>query len=169
MGGALASLYAMKYAGRINKVVLISPGITISSGYIVKHALQHNLVQTLFIQAGKQTLKARMRNHFHQPDNFSDYYDKATRQTGREGFWRSLISTIVNYPEDLLSVLHYYPEGSPRPLIVWGEDDAITAFSDCAQVVEALGAALFSLADASHAVHYEYPDIVNARIVDYLG
>lgn len=169
MGGALSSLYAMKHANKINKMVLISPGIVISSGHWIKQLLQHHAASTLFIKAGKQTLKTRMHQHFHAPDDFTDYYEKATKQITRNGFWPSLVSIIINYPENLLEVLHYYPDDSPEPLIIWGEDDEITDYDDSAMIVKELRGELLTIPDAAHAVHYEYPELVNNQIIIYLS
>ncbi len=168
MGGALSSLYAMKHTQRINKLVLIAPGIVIAAGHWMKQLLQHNLASALFIKTGKMTLEDRMQQQFTKPNNYQEYYKKATAQTKRQGFWESLVSIIVNYPENLLKILHYYPEESPKPLIIWGKDDKITDYAESKEVTRKLGGELLTIPNASHAVHYEHPNQVNQAIINFL-
>ncbi len=91
------------------------------------------------------------------------------QQTTRKGFWESLVSIIINYPENLLDILHYYPDESPKPLIIWGVNDEITKYEESDEVVKALKGKLITIKDASHAVHYEYPKQVNKEILMFLA
>ena len=169
MGGALASLYAMKFGHQLRQMVLIAPGIVISSAHFFKYILQHKAAPKMLSSLGKQAFRRRLIAQFHQPERYTEYSDKATIQFEDARFWPALASTIVEYPENLPEILEYYPQTSPRPLIVWGEDDNITAYRDREQVLRLLGGTLLSIPDAAHAVHYEYPRRVNAAIVEYLA
>jgi len=169
MGGALASLYAMKSGHRLSHLVLIAPGIFISQAHFFKSILQHRAASKVVSSLGQQAIKRRLRAQFHRPDDFSDYYRRATQQFARTHFWPALLSTIVHYPENLPEVLEYYPHSSPRPLIIWGEEDQTTAYSDAERVRALLNGELLSIPDAAHAVHYEYPEIVHPAIERYLA
>lgn len=168
MGGALSSLYAMKHGSQLDKLVLIAPGIKITSGHFLRRMLQHDVASALFAKIGEQTLRARMRDQFHAPEQFDDYYRQAMAQTQRARFWKSLTSTMSNYPENLMEILEYYPDSSPQPLIIWGEDDEITAYSGSKEITALLGGELISFPNAAHAVHYEYPARVNKAIIGHL-
>ena len=168
MGGAFASLYAIRHGHRLKQLTLISPGLVVSASHFIRQILQHKLASEVFARVGKRTLKQRLREQFHAPDGFGSYYDEATQQIAREGFWPSLISTIIHYPDDLLRIISYYPDTSPHPLIVWGEDDEITPYSDAPRIAALMKGKLLSVPEAAHAVHYEYPAQVNQHIVEHL-
>lgn len=169
MGGAICSLYSMKWGYRLKKLVLIAPGIKITSGYFIRRILQYDAASALFARIGARVLRKRMREQFHAPDQFDEYYANAMAQTRRPGFWPALTSIMSNYPENLMEILKYYPEKSPRPLVIWGEEDEITAYRDSGEVAALLGGELRSFSKAAHAVHYEYPDKVNDVIIGFLA
>jgi len=169
MGGALASLYAMQQPERVNKIVLISPGVVVSTGRFIKRLVKYPLASRLFVKMGQRLLRNRMQQHFHSTTGISDYTRKATSQITQPGFWTSLLSIIVNYPDDLLNQLADYANTGPAPLVIWGEKDANTPYADCTDVTRVLNGRLFTVKNAAHAVHYEYPDCVNEEIIQHLN
>lgn len=168
MGGALVSIYAMEHSKDIQKIALISPGIYISSGHLIRRLLKHDLTSSLFLKLGQRILRSQLIKHVYTSKIVSDYKRNAMLQTNREGFWKALVSIIIHYPENLADRLNNYKTLGPSPLILWGEDDKTTTFSTSEDVLALLGGTLFSLPNAAHAVHYEYPNIINKKITDHL-
>ncbi len=136
---------------------------------ILRLLLKSPLFSLYMKKKGEKTVLEGLRKHFNKPENFPEYFDKVREQMRKRGVIESLISTIVNFPLNYGAAMEALGN-HPRPvLIVWGDDDEITPFENSQKVTELFrNSELFTVNNAGHAPHYEYRELVNDKIVQFL-
>ena len=131
----------------------------------------HQLHELMLALKLKKNIFKGLRGHFSDPDAYPDYYKNSKIQMQYKGFKRSLLSTMINFPFNQLSPLVVKVGKLSIPvLLIWGKKDDITPYDSVIQFKEAIPhAQLLDFKEAKHAVHYEYYQKVNEKIIAFLG
>lgn len=169
MGGAICSAFAHRYPEKVNKLVLIAPGLFMQMPLSIRLLLKSPLFSWYMKKNGEKILLKELRKHFNKPERFPEYFLKVREQMRNSGVIESIISTMINYPLNFGTAMEALGR-HPRPvLIVWGDDDEITPFENSQKVNELFrNSELFTVENAGHAPHYEYRKLVNDKIVKFL-
>ena len=169
MGSVICSSFADRHPEKVNKLVLIAPGMFVKMPLMGRLGLKSPLFAWSMKKYGEKIVLKGLRKHFNKPEKFQEYFDKVQAQMKSQGVIESLISTMrhfpVGYGKGLYSLGHH-----PRPvLIVWGEHDEITPYRNRRKVRKLFkNSELFTVENAGHAPHYEYRAMVNEAIVKFL-
>ncbi len=179
-GGVVSWWVAARHPGRLNRLVVLDaphPGTWLSQ------ALKHPT----------QVLRSTYAAFFQFPSvpeavlgSFNSAALRAMmRRTARAGTFTTAdldrYSTAWSQPGSLTGMLNYYralfrrKEGlsariEPPTLILWGENDVALELHIAERALELCGdGRLVVIEGASHWLHLEQPDRINAELVDFLG
>lgn len=171
MGGAVAIIFAVRRPDKVAKLALFAPvGFPVNIPFTGKLVRLPLLGPYLMRAVGDRTLLKNIHKGLHTPDNIPEYLDKFKTQMAYRGYKRAIGSTLRHF--DLSNQAAEFKKAGqhPRPVqVFWGKADRIVPYANSAKVLEALPrAALFSVADANHALPYENADAINPVLVSFL-
>ncbi len=172
MGGAIATTFT---AGQTHEVVAL--GLVSPAGLAQRLPLKAHLARLpgfgdfLFALIGHQVLRRGIHQNFYRPERFPDFAAKFTPQLKDRGYLPAILSTIRH--TNLFGLSEQYAAvgrlGLPV-LLIWGRADTIVPFANSARVQELIPqCALLAVAEAGHVAHYERPEVVHPRLLEFLA
>ena len=170
LGGKLAWMFAARYPGRIDKLVLISPDGFASPGfeYGVKPRVPAILGLSRFILP-KAAIRMTVKPAYADPSRIGDavvsrYWDFMRAPGVRRAILDRMAQAIVEKPEPILATIQ-----TPT-LLLWGEKDGMIPFANAADYLRVLpDATLASLPNLGHVPQEENPAASFEPVRIFLG
>eukprot|EP01102_Stenamoeba_stenopodia_P018621 TRINITY_DN6860_c0_g1_i1.p1 TRINITY_DN6860_c0_g1~~TRINITY_DN6860_c0_g1_i1.p1 ORF type:complete len:331 (+),score=65.04 TRINITY_DN6860_c0_g1_i1:67-1059(+) len=177
MGGAIAGIFADAHPEQVENLILVAPaGLPFHLPLVAQIATAPYigdmftwLVAPLRIRWGFQTSYVQYRDH------------PASLAVTRETFERQM-KYNPNFPWALLSTIRYFPlrglqstfervsKHSRKTLIIWGTEDNVVPYSNCAALQKIIkDAMVLSIPKANHAVLHENPTEVRDAVFKLLA
>jgi pimeloyl-ACP methyl ester carboxylesterase len=170
MGGAVVTHFTNSYPNIVKKISLLAPLIETPSRQEMKFLKLPLLGNYLAKVAIVPSLQGSLGKVVNDTTVFPDWEEKFSVQTTYRGF-ASAILTTARYLDGKSFEDEYKrlsQKNKPTQLF-WGRNDQIINFSDSEKVLNALGDIEFiPLDNTGHLPHYEQPEIVNARLIEFL-
>lgn len=176
MGGPIAAEFARKHPERVGSMVFIDPaGFDLGLPAAVQ-ALRLPLVGEFFLgmlgRFGRRGLLQSMLSDFYRPSpgELEAFAGRYQEQRKYRGFKRSLLSTLRNglLDEDLQAYAEL-GRSAVEVLLVWGREDRTVPFRYHKDFLELVPQSQFqAIDDAGHIPHFERPEVVNPRLIDFL-
>jgi len=169
MGGPIAVNFAARHPERSGKVALLDPGF--GHGFTPPWQLRAPVVSDFLMCVQiAPTLAPSQRADFLHPERYPDYFAKYDPQMNYRGFRRALLSTIRDFlSQDNQPAFEQLGKSGKPVLLIWGRADQDVPFAVSDEVRKAIPQAEFhSIDDAAHVPFYEYPEIVNPMLIDFL-
>lgn len=172
MGGPIAARYAADHPDRVLTVTLIAPEAgrtTVQTIFPLNLPGVGELVMTAYLEP--ILLPSLQEQDFHVPARFPDWETRYREQIGYRGFGPALLSTIRHLPEvDPAREYRQLSKQGIPVLLIWGEEDQTFSRADMLEVQRALSQVSFQpIPDAGHLPHLERPEVVNARLLNFLS
>ena len=171
MGGPIATRFAYQHTESVKSLILISPVIlqtTNSDIFPLNIPCLGDYLMTAIMEP--IVLPKLQPGDFYQPENFPDWEDMFRVQLQYRGTAKALLSTIrllVNLdPEEEYQMLG---KTEIPVFLVWGVNDR-TITSDQIEILKAIlpEMEILQVERAGHLAHYERPEDVNPKIMDFL-
>jgi len=171
MGGAIAIDFANQYPDKVESLSLMAPaGYPVNipvAGQVARLPILGTYLMRLF---GEVSLKASVGTALYNQDKSEVFWLGVKEQLQYEGFNRSIISTLRNYP---LGTMHdiYESVGTKKipTLLFWGKEDLVIPFENNELLRKAIPHALFySFDQVGHALCYEVPEKVIPLLFQFL-
>jgi pimeloyl-ACP methyl ester carboxylesterase len=173
MGGLIAASFCLDQPGRVGRLVLIGPSGArpISLGPLYRLAALPGLGDALFRIAGDEHMFRAIAQDFFDPEQVRLFRARYRTQMEFRGFRRAILSTVRN------GMLGSFEEAYRRlgqlqkkVLVIWGENDKTVPFEHSRRSREFLPDAQFMPVNrAGHIPHWERPDIINPRLIEFLN
>ncbi|MBT8491026.1 MAG: alpha/beta hydrolase, partial [Deltaproteobacteria bacterium] len=171
MGGAIATIFAVRHPELVKKLVLVDP-----AGYPVHIPLLGRIVRTPIIGdylmqvLGNRVMMKEARDNFYDDDNFDQFIQGFKAQMIYRGYKRAILSTLRNFnlSDQRQSYETVGRQGRPV-LLFWGREDRIIPFENSDMIQNAISGTVFHAIDnCGHIANFEKPEIVNPILVDFL-
>jgi pimeloyl-ACP methyl ester carboxylesterase len=171
MGGPISIVYCDRHPEKVEKLCLIDPaGFPGKTTTITKLLKIPRLGEWIINQFGEALIIKELTKDFSNPENFPAYMDRARDQMRYKGYKQALLSTIRN--DMLNNSSEVYGRVGTRnipTLLIWGKEDKLLPIHMSEVVLKAIPHAQFFPVDhVGHLPHYEAPNMVNSRIIDFL-
>jgi pimeloyl-ACP methyl ester carboxylesterase len=166
MGGAITAAFVAEYPERARRVVLVDPLFeTVDIGPLRLPGVGEYLASAIFLPA---TAKGQGSVFVH-PERFPDYPGLFLEQMHYKGFRRALLSTARTFIQrDPMPDYVKLKEEQKPTLLIWAAQDR-TLGTEGAEILRTLLEPEFLwVEDAGHTPHYERPEIVSPRIIEFL-
>lgn len=166
MGGAVAAAFAADFPEQVGKLILIDP-------FYEKWAIGPFKIPWLGEYLSSSFLvptspRRQLQDFFH-PERFPDWSKLFREQMRYKGFTRSLLSTLRNFISQDPSPDYYKIAQQNKPvLLIWGTEDRTLSTKGAIKLYHILHPELLWVENAGHVPHYELPEVVNPRIIDFL-
>ena len=173
MGGPIVAAFSVAFPERARRLVLIDPSGTrpINLGVLYQLAMLPGVSDIVFGLAGTQYMLNNAASDFFDPAHVQAFRERYRVQMQFPGFQRAILSTIRH--RMLGSFASTYArlgkQGTPV-LLIWGEQDKTVPYEHSRILRELLPQAKFlAVPDCGHIPHYERPDLVQPRLIDFLN
>jgi pimeloyl-ACP methyl ester carboxylesterase len=171
MGGPISMVYCDRHPGKVAKLCLIDPaGYPSRTTLLTRLLLVPRVGEWLMDRFSKKIILDALTEDFSRPEKFPAYVERAREQMRYKGYRRALLSTIRN--GILVSTGEVYSRVGTQEiptLLIWGKEDKYLPFQLSERIMTAIPHAQFFPVDhAGHLPHYEKPELVNARILEFL-
>jgi len=171
MGAAISAAFADQYPERVGKITFIAPaGFPVNMPASAKLLTIPVLGKILMALVGEKSLLKSIDGLFFDTKLIPDYIEQFKKQMQYKGFLQAIHSTICHFPFNTSDTFKRIGQQKRSTLLVWGEEDEVTPFSNSKMARELMPDTEFLfISKAKHAVHYEKPDIVNRKIIAFLN
>jgi pimeloyl-ACP methyl ester carboxylesterase len=171
MGGIVASIFANRHPGKVEKLVLIDPAGSMPPpsfpGSMLKVPILGEAYLNLF---GDRFLLEGMKQDLLNPVIYPEYLTNYQPQMRMVGFKRAVLSTLRS------GMLHnqgavYQDLGHKNIsiLVLWGKEDQVIPLSTLDRMKVYLPNAVFRVIDqCGHVPHYELPEVINPILIEFL-
>jgi pimeloyl-ACP methyl ester carboxylesterase len=167
MGGAVATAFAADYPDQVEKLVLIDPFYEKWSIGLFKIPLLGEYLNSSFLVP---TSPRRQLQDFFRPERFPDWPKLFREQMRYKGFDRALLSTLRNFiNEDPTPDYCKIALRNKLVLLIWGTEDHTLSPKGAVKLYHILHPELLWVEDAGHLPHYELPEIVNPRLINFFA
>jgi pimeloyl-ACP methyl ester carboxylesterase len=162
-GGAVVGDFVAHNPELIDKVILIDPVYRFKNMDMVEMIINYSMAVKADAMAGGQL------DDFKYPELFPDWVSRYKSQMKFKGFRHALISTIKNYPADII-VANYQRLKSleKKVLLIWGKEDQTVKYNFSDSLQRDLKVDFLPVEDARHLPHLEKPLLVNQKIISFL-
>lgn len=171
MGGAISTYFANRHPERIKSLTLMAPAGLPMKLPLTSELAKLPLLGDVLMQAiGKKTLLENFKKGF-----VGEPTKEATaiflEQFEYRGYLEAMLSTLRNFPlNDMESEYQAWAEKNKPTLIVWGTEDQVVPFSLSPRLGELIPEAkVVPVSGAGHAFTYEFSELVNAALLDFLS
>jgi epoxide hydrolase 4 len=179
-GGVIAWGLAARRPDLVERLVILNaPHLDAGSSFLLRHPtqilrsayigfFQLPVVSEAALRAGGYALLVRLLTASSRPgvfgkkelDRYAREWDRPGRLTAMLSYYRALLR---HRPRRLGRI-------APKTLVLWGKRDAALSFELAqASLDHCADARLVSFEGATHWLHLEEPEAVNARILDFAG
>jgi len=169
MGGNVSGRLALDAADLVRGQVLIAPGLFLEAPLRLRVIARLPCAEVIIAALAGTFIDGLPAEHLAHPERFPGYLGRMREQLRYPGLRASFASTLLNFPWGMGPELRQSGE-HPRPvLLVWGDKDPATPYSNVPRV-KALypRAELVTLRGARHAPQVERAEEVGAAILDFL-
>lgn len=172
MGAPISLAFWMRHPNWMRKICFIDPAGFPMKGSAVGKLLNIPLLgEWILSQFGDKILLSELSKDFANPKNFPAYVEMAKIQMTFAGYKRAILSTLRNgvlaNQEESYAILG---RNEIPTLLIWGREDKLIPFTNSIKMMQAIPHAQFyPVDDAGHIPHYEYPQMVNPVIVNFLN
>jgi pimeloyl-ACP methyl ester carboxylesterase len=167
MGGAIVAKFVADHPAKVNKVIFIDPSHeAFYSKKLALPILGEYLATVVMLPKAADGQLGDFRN----PEKFAQWPRKYREQMQYDGFRNALLSTLRNFAKpDKLYLYQKIGQLKIPSLLIWGADDKTLPIANSPRVAEALKVETFVVDQAGHIPHYERPEIVNPKILEFLN
>ena len=169
MGCVITSRFALEHPERVDRHVLIAPGLFIEPPMILRLVGRLPFATRILARLVRVFIGLLPANHLAHPERMPEYGARMQEQTRHPGLGESFASTVMNY--EFGARPEYRQVGAhARPvLLLWGDLDRGTPFANAARVQELYPRAqLITFRGAKHAPHVDHAEQANAAVIDFL-
>jgi pimeloyl-ACP methyl ester carboxylesterase len=168
MGGAVSTEFTVNHPEKVNKVVLIDPVHKPTDISILTLPIIGEYVMNVYV--APSVITGNPLKSFYNPEAYADWPSKFSVQTKYKGFKKAILSTFRNYmTEDKLSAYKKLGQLHKPVFLIWGEEDATIPYVENERIREVVECKFLKVENAGHLPHYEKPELVNARIIEFLN
>lgn len=173
MGGPIAAAFAVAFPRRVRKLVLIDPSGArpLNLGILYRLASLPGISDAIFRSAGAAYMLKRVAADFFDPGLVQIFRERYQVQMQFRGFTRAILSTVRHgMLGSFRRVYKQLGELDFPMLLIWGRNDQTVPF-DQGRVLGTLlpHAEPLVVQDCGHIPHYERPEVVNPRLIDFLN
>lgn len=167
MGGTVVAGFTAAHPDLVRRVVLIDPAAErVSAGILGVPLIGDWVSGALWAPRLAESQLA----DFYQPDRFPDWPDRYREQMHYRGFRRALLSTVRHFMDgDPITLYQAMAVGQRPVLLIWGAGDRTVPSAVRDRLREAMHPEFMLVDSAGHIPHLERPELVNPRIVLFLG
>lgn len=166
MGGPITTEFTVSYPEKVDKVVLIDPVHESVDISVLKWPVMGEYLMSVYF--APYMIKSQLDDFYH-PEAFGDWPPKFMAQMKFKGFNRAILSTLRNYMNtDKLPAYTSLGKLDKPVLLLWGTEDEKVPFDGNARIRSVLECEFWGIEETGHIPHYENPDPVNQRIIQFL-
>ncbi len=172
MGGAIATYFTARHPEKVRRLGLIAPaGFPVNAGAVEPWLAAPILGDWLMAVLGRGILLEIMSTSENQGRAVPDIAKKYEVQMRFEGYLRSLLSTMRNFPMGGMEEEYQRVGEAKVPVLaIWGDGDAVVPPTNADLIAEVTPQAKFvSIEGGTHAITYSEPEQVSAALVDFFG
>ncbi|MRS04005.1 alpha/beta hydrolase, partial [bacterium] len=172
MGGPIATAYSNQFSQHVLSLSLFAPEVLpVSTGSIFPMSVPLLGEWIMKVYMVPVFLPQSQPDDFYNPEIAPDWETRFREQLKYKGFRQAILSTIRNLPN--MNALQEYErvgESGLPVFVVWGEEDQSVSYDAILQALQAMPQAEYlQVTEAGHLVHYEQAEIVNNRLLEFLG
>lgn len=172
MGGPIATAYSNQFSQHVLSLSLFAPEVLpVSTGSIFPMSVPLLGEWIMKVYMVPVFLPQSQPDDFYNPEIAPDWETRYREQLKYKGFRQAILSTIRNLPN--MNALQEYErvgESGLPVFVVWGEEDQSVSYDAILQALQAMPQAEYlQVTEAGHLVHYEQAEIVNNRLLEFLG
>lgn len=172
MGGPIASAFAVRYAERVDKVVLIDPigAKPIAFSPMLKAAKIPLVAEAVLGLVGGDALVKGVAGDFFDPTLVDHFIKRYKIQMQYKGFLRAILSTLRNNMlGEFMNVYERLGTMDNPILMFWGRDDNTVPFEHSNDLRAVIPNMEFHVIEhCGHIPHYERPEEVNPILLEFL-
>jgi pimeloyl-ACP methyl ester carboxylesterase len=172
MGGPISAAFTAAFPRRVRRLVLIDPsGVTkVRLGRLYGLVAIPVVGNLIFGIVGSEYMVGKVAADFFQPRLIDEFRGRYRIQMEYPGFRRAILSTLRSGMLGSFQAVYATLGRIGTPvLVIWGQRDTTLPFQQSRTLLELVPQAeLFPVADCGHIPHYERPEIVNPRLIDFL-
>jgi pimeloyl-ACP methyl ester carboxylesterase len=171
MGGPITASFADHYPERVNKMILIDPVVhAVGVSKLLKAAILPGIGELVLGLAGSESMVKSVASDFFGPELVAQFQERYRVQMQFKGFKRAILSSIRNRMLGSFFDLYRRVGRLNKPtLIIWGRNDATVPFEQSEDLLAVIPhAELLAVDNCRHIPHYEKPQIVNPRLLEFL-
>ncbi len=172
MGGPVAATFTARFPQRVRKLALIDPAgaKAVSLPVMLRAATLPGVGELAIGLFGSVALLRDVASGVFGPDLVAEFQRRYRVQMKYKGFRRALLSTMrYGMLGDFSAAYGAVGQAGTPTLLFWGENDATVPFSYSQAVCAAIPQAVFQpVAGCGHTPHYEKPEEVNPRLLEFL-
>ena len=163
-GGPITSYFTQQHPEWVKTLILLDPVTQPFGEPELPEAL--DLLHIRLFTA--RSIPQSQYSDFFDPKPFEGWAERYKEQMKYKGFLHAINSTRYHYriiPHDIFKSV----AGLNKPvLLIWGEEDTTTPFSESQDVVELLHPVFVPVKEAGHLPHMEKASVVNSTIVEFI-
>ena len=172
MGGPIAAGFAVRYAERVDRLVLIDPigAKPVHVSLMLTVAKIPIVGEVAFSLVGSEGLVQNIASDFFDPALVAHFQEQYEIQMQYKGFKRAILSTIRNNMlGSFMDVYRALGKMERQVMMFWGRNDTTVPFEHSNDLRAALPQVEFHIIEnCGHIPHYEKPDEVNPILLDFL-
>jgi len=168
MGGSIAVHFAAHYPRRVSRLVLIdSPSTSKALPWLFRLPLLDRLLSLYQPLRSRGSYRRMITSSVQHPESLpADWLEKAVTQASKVNRTALVQTTRLIRNIDLESELSRI---DLPVLVIWGENDGSVRLEEAYHLRDRLAdARLEVLPDCDHCPLYEYPDLVNSLIIEFV-
>ena len=173
MGGPIVAAFAVARPERVRRICLIDPsGVGPGAlGAVRAISFLPGISAALMGMIASTYLLDKIASDFYDPGLFRAFRERCRVQMEYRGFTRAIVSTIR---QGMLGThaSTYARLGAleKEVLLIWGEEDATVPFKRSRDLLQLLPQAeFFPVPRSGHIPHFERPDLVHPRLIEFLN
>jgi pimeloyl-ACP methyl ester carboxylesterase len=172
MGAVVAADFCNRFAGRVQRLVLVDPaGFPLDLPKWAR-VLAWPLVGELLVGfASLDRMERALGENLFAPEEIGYFIERYRPQMEIVGFRRAILSTIrAGIAEQGVPIYRQIGSLGIPVLLVWGENDRAGPFRNSSVFLSLVPDTEFlPVPDCGHVPHFEQPALVNQRILEFLN
>jgi pimeloyl-ACP methyl ester carboxylesterase len=171
LGALIALIFTDRYPKKVRNICLIDPvgfGLVLPfEAKLVRFPILGEFIMGMF---GETVIMRELSKGLCRQEKIPEFLDMAKPLFLIPGFKRAFLSTLRNIAyEDMSDVYSRVGEKNHPVLLIWGQEDHSVPISNSKKVIEAIPhLEFFPIDGAGHLPHYERPEVVNPKLIEFL-